>query len=946
MTEPPPAQAPVEVDATEGVKLLLRDLRSSPTGITTREAERRLTQYGPNELRRHGGARWPAELGRQLTHPLALLLWLAAGLSFAVGNQTVGIAVLLVILLNAAFAFAQEMQAERAVEALARYMPQHVRVLRDRAPVTIEAVGLVPGDVVLLEEGERIAADMRLLSGALEVDLSTLTGESVSVLRAADLVDHGVPRLSARDLVFSGTTCIGGEAQGVVFATGMHTELGRIASLSERVKEQPSPLERQVRRVAWLIAGVAVGMALAFIPLAILGAGLSPRDSVVFAVGLLAGNVPEGLLPVITLALAVAVSALARRGALVKRLSAVETLGSTDVICTDKTGTLTENRMRPMAVWTPNAEVALQGADGPDAGSRDAAMRALAETAAACNNARLDAGEGNVGDPTEVAVLMAARALGADVDPELRERRRGHLYNFDPELKLMSTLDAGGSASSTLDATGGAPSTPDATAETTWLHTKGAPESVLGRCTTTLSADGEPRPLPAAERERAMKQVESFAGQGLRVLALARRAMPAAGEAPARDAMRAATQAPARAQAERELCFLGLITMLDPPRAEVIEAVARCHSAGIRIIVITGDHPLTAAAIAGQVGIGGGVHPQAVDASRIDHTHERELGQLLAGGSELVFARASPEAKLQIAEALRGEGHVVAMTGDGVNDAPALRVADIGVAMGRSGTDVAREASTMVLTDDDFATIVVAIEAGRQVYDNVRKFIQYIFAHATPEVAPFLVFALAGGAIPLPLTVLQMLAFDVGSETLPSLALGRDPIEPGIMSRPPRPRSEGVIQGPMLVRAWLFLGVMVAALSLAGFFYVLAEAGWHSGDPTGAGHPLHHAYLQATTMTFLGMIFGQIGTAFAVRTRRASLFSIGVFSNRYLLGAIVAELLLAAVFVYAPPLQSLLGTAALPVHDLALLLPYPFIVWGADELRRWLLRRHAATASA
>ena len=317
--------------------------------------------------------------------------------------------------------------------------------------------------------------------------------------------------------------------------------------------------------------------------------------------------------------------------------------------------------------------------------------------------------------------------------------------------------------------------------------------------------------------------------------------------------------------------------------------MARCHSAGIRIIVITGDHPLTAAAIARQVGIGGAGLP-AIDASRIDHTHERELHRLLAEGGELVFSRASPEAKLQIAEALRAEGHVVAMTGDGVNDAPALRVADIGVAMGRSGTDVAREASTMVLTDDNFATIVVAIEAGRQVYDNVRKFIQYIFAHATPEVAPFLVFALAGGAVPLPLTVLQLLAFDVGSETLPSLALGRDPIEPGIMDRPPRPRSEGVIQAPMLVRAWLFLGVMVAGLSLAGFFYVLTEAGWHSGDPTGTGHPLHHAYLQATTMTFLGMIVGQIGTAFAVRTRRASLFSIGVFSNRYLLGAIVAEL--------------------------------------------------------
>jgi len=900
------------IDATEGVELLLRDLRSSREGLSSTEAERRAVQFGQNELSRRGGPRWPRELARQLTHPLALLLWLAAALSFAVGNQTVGIAVLLVILLNAAFAFVQELQAERAVEALASYMPNKVRVLRDGAPVLIDVVGVVPGDVVLLEEGDRVAADMRLISGALEVDLSTLTGESVSVLRAADLVDHDLPRLEARDLVFSGTTCIGGEARGVVFATGMHTELGRIASLSQRVKEKPSPLERQVRRVAWLIAGIAITMAVAFIPAAVFGAGLSLRGSVVFAVGLLAGNVPEGLLPVITLALAVAVGALAREGALVKRLSAVETLGSTDVICTDKTGTLTENRMRPSAVWTCGSALAIADgkivrADGEpaEADRADAALAALAETAAACNNARLQDDGENVGDPTEVAVLIAARMLGASVDQQERERRRIAQFSFNPELKLMSTVERRGDGLR--------------------VHTKGAPESVLSRCTSELSAAGEVRPLDAQTSELVSGHVTAYAQRGLRVLALARRELPAGGP-------------PERDQVERELCFIGLIAMLDPPRAGVREAVERCHAAGIRVIVITGDHPLTAGAIAAQVGIGGS-DPLVVDASRLDHTRERELLELLDGGREIVFSRASPEAKLQIAEALSSQGHVVAMTGDGVNDAPALRRADIGVAMGLSGTDVAREASTMVLTDDHFATIVVAVQAGRRVYDNVRKFIQYIFAHATPEVVPFLVFAFGGGLIPLPLTVMQLLAFDVGSETLPSLALAREPAEPGIMERPPRPRSEGVIRGPMLVRAWLFLGAMVAALQMAGFFYVLTRAGWYAGAPVGVGTPLHTAYLQATTMSFLGMIAGQIGTAFAVRTERASLRQTGVFTNRYLLWAIAAELALAAVFVYAPPMQSLLGTEALPVSDLVLLLPYPFIVWGADELRRWILRR-------
>jgi calcium-translocating P-type ATPase len=901
-----------EVRVLEPRAGLVHDLRTTPQGLSSREAERRLAQYGPNALRRQAGKQWPRELAHQLTHPLALLLWLAAGLSLLVGSQTVAIAVVLVILLNAGFAFVQELQAERAVEALAQYMPQRVTVLRDGSRCVLAAVELVPGDLVLLEEGERVAADMRLLGGAVEVDLSTLTGESVPVLRSAELHDSSVPRLEARDLVFSGTTCTGGEGQALVVATGMHTELGRIAALSERVKEEPSPLESQVRRVAWLIAGIAVAMAVAFVPIAIFGAGLSVRGSIVFAVGLLAGNVPEGLLPVITLALAVAVSALARRGALVKRLSAVETLGSTDVICTDKTGTLTENRMRPVEAWSAAGSLNLESGarEGADtAGTR--ALTSLAGTAAACNNARLEADGNVVGDPTEIALLKVASALGADVDPEDRRASRRHQYNFDPQRKLMSTLD---------DAHDGL-----------WLHTKGAPEAVLPACVTALGADGGEVALDSPGRERITRRVEEYAERGLRVLALARRSFPA--ELPA----------PSREDAERDLCFLGLVTMFDPPRAEVHKAIARCHSAGIRIIVITGDHPLTAAAIARQIGIGG-EHPVVVNAARLDHSHAAEVRELVKGSREVVFARASPEAKLEIADALRAEGHVVAMTGDGVNDAPALRRADIGVAMGLSGTDVAREAATMALTDDNFATIVVAVEAGRVVYDNVRKFIVYIFAHATPEVIPFLVFALAGGAVPLPLNVLQLLAFDVGTETLPSLALGRDPAEPGIMERAPRPRSEGVIRGPMLVRAWLFLGLIVAVLSLSGFFLLLTQSGWRPGDPVGAHSRFHHAYLQATTMTLLGMIFGQIGTAFAVRTQRASLRSVGVFSNRYLILGIVAELALAAVFVFAPPLQSLLGTAPPPARYLLLLIPYPFIVWGADEFRRYVVRRRTATA--
>ncbi len=887
------------VNPEDAVDRVLRGLRASRDGLSSAEAKRRLVQFGPNELERRGGRRWPRELARQFTHPLALLLVAAAALAWIAAIVPVAIAIAVVIVINAAFAFIQEMQAERTVEALAQFLPTHATAIRDGQRQVIEARDLVPGDVLLIEEGERISADARLLSGGVEVDGSALTGESLPAFRGADLFDSDVPLLQARDLVFSGTTCTAGEAHAVVFATGMHTEIGRIAALSQRVTSEESPLESQVRRVAWLIALIAVVTGVVFIPIATLGAGLSLSLAVVFAVGLIVGNVPEGLLPVITLALAVGVRELVARGAVVKRLSAVETLGSTTVICTDKTGTLTANRMVVKNTWTA------AGDDAPGVIARMAAV------AAACNTAELAGPSGPTGDPTEIALLEFASAHGIPVDSERREATRRAMFRFDPVLKRMSTVD---------ERDGGV-----------MIDAKGAPEQLLESCTTVLWRDGRQRPLGADELRTINDEVDTFANQGLRVLGFADRALQTGAPAPER-----------REDAERDLCFLGLVAMLDPPRPEVKEAVARCHEAGIRIIVITGDHPVTGSAIAREVGIGDHASP-VIAGEQLDRMSDAALAALLEQGQEIVFARASPEAKLRIAEALRAQGEVVAMTGDGVNDAPALRRADIGVAMGRSGTDVAREASTIVLTDDNFATIVAAVEVGRRIYDNIRKFILYIFAHATPEITPFLFFALSGGRIPLPLQVLQLLAFDVGTETLPALALGREPAEPGLMARPPRPRSQGVIQPPMLLRAWLFLGLICAALEMAGFFFVLLRAGWHPGDPVGRGHLLHHAYLAATTMTFFGMIAGQIGTAFAARTEHASLRSVGVFSNPLLLWGIAFELILAALLIYLPPFQSLLATAALSPADLLFALPFPFIVWGADELRRWLLRRrHAA----
>ncbi|MBD0860406.1 cation-transporting P-type ATPase [Gordonia sp. zg691] len=893
-----------EVDPQEDIDRLLQDLKTSTDGLSGREADRRRVVFGPNEIVRRHGSQWAKQILVQLTHPLALLLWLAAVLAWVGDSRPLGIAIVVVILINAAFAFFQERHAERAVEALSDIMPPTARVVREAPEDTIAAIDLVPGDVIHLGEGDRVSADARLIAGAVEVDLSALTGESAPVHVQSDSDARSGPILEATDIVFSGTNVVGGDGRAVVFATGMQTQLGHIAALSQTGVRDESPLEQKVKRVAWFIAAVAVGLGLAFIPLGTLLAGLSLQDAVNFAIGLLVANVPEGLLPTITLALAVGVRVLARKGALVKRISAVETLGSTSVICTDKTGTLTQNSMQAMRIWASDGVV-----DDVRAGyTPTEGMRRLARSVVDCCTARIEVDDDGqtreYGDPTEIALLrgVAAARTGDAVDP-----KPDRVFPFDSELRRMSTV--------VFDPDGAR------------INVKGAPEDILGRCTTIAG-----RPSDRVDLDELRNLVSGWAADGLRLIAVA-----------SRDVDTDTGRTIDRGNAEQDLTLLGVLALLDPPREGVADAVATCHRAGIRVVMVTGDHALTAQGIARSVGIGSELGLQVITGPELDGMSEARLDDILGQGSELVFARTSPEAKVRITDALRDLGAVVAMTGDGVNDAPALHRADIGVAMGRNGTDVAREAATMVLTDDNFATIVSAVEEGRRVYDNVQKFIVYIFAHATPEVIPFLMYALSGGNIPLPLTVMQILAIDLGTETLPALALGRERAEPGLMDRAPRPRRSSVVTGPLLIRAWLLLGGVSAVLVIALFLGTLWRGGWTYGTSVSSGD-MHTTWQLATTMTFLGIVACQIGTAMAARTQRASLSSIGVTTNRFLLWGIAFEIVFAVIVVTVPVLNDVFGTIPPPLELWLWLLPLPLIVWGVDEFYRRVLRRVGSPA--
>jgi magnesium-transporting ATPase (P-type) len=878
-------------------------------GLTHAEAAQRLQQYGENVLtERRADPLWRSVL-TQLTYPLALLLEAAAALAFASQSATLGWTILAVVAINALFAVVQERHARKAVEALRAYLPQEATVLRSGRAVTIEARLLVPDDLLLLHEGQRVSADARVVDGEVTIDQSTITGESVPVLRTTaslavdepegDRPEEDRPEGDQRggNLLWSGTTCVAGSCSALVTATGDRTELGRISTLSQSGAIGSSPLELQVRRLSRLIALVAVGVGLVFLPLGMV-AGLGFASAFLFTIGLLVANVPEGLLPTITLALTLGTQRLARLGAIVKRLSAVQTLGSTTVICTDKTGTLTQNKMTATAVNVAGQTYSLE--EGcPDLDQSPQSAR-LGEALAACAITVGEAG-GAATDPTELALAVAARRLR----PRAPHVDRRHTFAFAAAWRTSGTVDL----------------TPDGLA----LHLKGAPESVMDRSTTWWGPGGA-EGFDDRVRADLLRRLQELAADGLRVIAVAeRRRLPA-------DAARLP-----REQVERDLCLLGLVGMVDPPRAEVPAAVASCHRAGIRVFVITGDNATTASVVAHRVGISG---PSVVDLAggRLDQLPDEALDDVLRPPHEVICSRSSPEHKLRIASALQHQGEVVAMTGDGVNDAPALHRADIGIAMGRGGTDVAREAADIVLTDDDFSTIVAAVEEGRRIYDNVQKFILYIFAHAVPEVVPFLLFALSGGQIPLGLTVLQILAIDLGTETMPALALAREPAEPGIMSQPPRSAKQSLLQPVMLIRAWGVLGVTSAALAMLAFFVTLRAGGWHPGVDATSG-AMQQTYLRATTATFAAIVACQVGTALAARTDRVSLLRIGLASNRLLLWGIAFELVFSAAVIYLPAANVLLGTAPLPWSTLVMLVPFPVLVWGADEAFRWALRR-------
>jgi Ca2+-transporting ATPase len=853
---------------------VLDRLHTSWQGLSHAEARRRLAAHGPNLL---AGAQRRAPLGiflRQFKDFLILVLLAAAAISGLLGEVLDTLAILAILVLNAVVGFVQEYRAERAMAALKALAAPNAAVLRGGERQTIPAAQLVPGDVVLLEAGSIVPADLRLLEAVrLRADEAVLTGESVPVDKtAAALAGDALPLGDRRNMAYKGTLVTYGRGCGVVVATGMATEVGQIAALLQEAGESSTPLQRRLAHFGRRLAVVALGICGIIFALGLLR-GEAPVLMFMTAVSLAVAAIPEALPAVVTIALALGARRMIRLQALIRKLPAVETLGSVTYICTDKTGTLTLNRMQVEAFYCDGTLVHRARADGP----WDDLLRAMA----LCSDVHGKATGELAGDPTEVALVLAARDAGYD-KPKLEQAwPRVAEIPFDADRRCMTTLHRH----------------PDGAIVS---YTKGAAEVMLERSCEVATAAGA---VPL-DRGAVAAVSEQMAADGLRVLAIGMRRWP---------------RPPDEVEAcvvERDLTLLGLVGLLDPPRPEAQDAIQMCRSAGIAPVMITGDHPLTARAIARRLGMLG-EQGAVLTGAELAALSPEELRRRVA--EVRVYARVAPEQKLHIVTALQARGEIVAMTGDGVNDAPALRRADIGVAMGIAGTDVAKEASAMVLLDDNFATIVRAVREGRRIYDNIRRFIRYAVTTNAGEIWTMFLAPLIG--LPVPLLPVQILWINLVTDGLPGLALAVEPEEPDIMQRPPRPPQESVFARGLGVHT-LWVGLLMAALVLGAQAWALTAGGRHW-----------------QTLVFTMLCFTQLAHVLAIRSERVSLFRQGLLSNRWLLGAVVLTGLLQLATIYVPALNAIFKTAPLRPGELALAVGVAAVVFLGVEGEKWLRRR-------
>jgi len=879
------------------IEELYTRLKTSKKGLSEKEAEKRLKRYGPNILKLKKGVPEIVKFLKHLFNFFAILLWIGSILAFiseaiypGEGNLYIGIALIGVVILNALFSYYQEHKAEKIMESFIDMMPTHIDVIRDNTKKEITADKLVPGDIIVLKEGDKIPADARIIEFyGLKVNHSALTGESEPQLRKLEYTSENI--LESRNMIFSGTLVQTGTAKAVVYETGMTTQIGRIADLSKTTKFGETPIRKQLNHFIKIISVIAIFLGITFGIISIV-MGKHLMGSLIFAIGIIVANVPEGLLPTVTLGLSVTSKKMAKKKALVKDLESVETLGSTTAICTDKTGTLTENKMSVKTLYFNFEEFDCRGSDYKDEPGLDKILM----ISALCNNSRLNSDcKSYKGDPTDGALLLFAYQ-NTNITKIFYRNKRINESPFDSKRKRMITSYF---------------SKPDGQ-HTAYL--KGAPEVILKMCNRIL-INGEVKKFTKKDKDKISEYYNKLASRGERIIALAYAGLKS-------DKL------------AKNFIFTSLIGMYDPPRKEVKRAIKKCRQAGIKVIMITGDAAQTAESVAKQVRIiKDKKNDIVVTGKKLSQMNEDALKDVLSK-KNIIFARTNPFQKLRIVKTLKSMGHTVAVTGDGVNDAPALKNADIGVSMGVIGTDVAKEASNMVLMDDNFATIVSAIEQGRTIYDNIKKFIVYILTSNIPEILPFIAFAILG--IPLPLTVILILSIDLGTDLIPALGIGYEEPEDDIMKRKPRPRKEPLMTWKMLFRSYGIVGPIEAMAGFTTYFYVLFSGGWQWGSELAVSDPL---YIKAVSAFFAPIIICQIANVMICRTKKESIFKKGFLTNKVVLLGILSEIILLSIILYFPPANKLFGTSPVEFRILAISLPFAIVIFLGDELRKKLLRK-------